>query len=372
MWFVIRVLGVAALVVVTLTALRLTTGGYRVEPVAVLAPATADSVCRPAVDQPDRSLWLDGDQAAEQAWAAEAPGPDDEYIVGPNGWLFWSDFMESYASQAVGRAHLDAQEIQRWIDYLTSVRDGLAADGIEFIVVVPPSTSSVYPEELPEWMQDLRGPTIMDQLLDSSSDLPIVDMRTPLRDAKGAEHPIYSASNSHWTPYGAYVGWQQIAECTPQLYPEQQGLRTPIVAGVSAPTVANEWVNAGAESIGPDWSTLEFGESFQPVTRTDAAGVISVRAGEETTDAADLPASTSVPTSWTGKSAVILRDSMGNDLSPYWQQAYSPTWQLPSDADLVEFPSFRDYVSAFSPDVVIFELAERHLINVPPAGRGYE
>jgi hypothetical protein len=292
-----------------------------------------------------------------------------DYLRGENGWTFWGDYIELYASQAVGRATLSASQVENWVSYYGSIRDMLQAQGIEFYIVVTPSTSSVYPEELPAWMQDLRGSTIMDQFMSRAADLPVVDIRQPLIDAKTPDVNLFSWSNSHWTDYGGYVGWQSIADCVDALYPEGPALEVPAVAGHEVVGDFNEWASYGVPSPGEDWAVPLFEEPLDPYVYTDASGATVEAPGDTKLDLLQLPVETRTEDSWTGKSALILRDSMGSALSPYWAQAYSPTWQVHHlYAGFESFPDYRALVAQHSPDVVIVQLAERHLVNAPPDG----
>lgn len=370
----------ALLVIASLVSLVL---GTRVEAaqsqhvVPTQAPPSQDpsaELCRPATTLADQEPWLAGDGSAEATWQQHAAEVGERYIVGPNGWTFWSDYVELYASQAVGRSTLSVGQVDQWLSYWSSLRDGLAAEGIEFYIIVTPSTSSVYPEELPEWMQDLRGSTILDQVLadPASYELPIIDLRQHLIESKSSDVHLFSWSNSHWTDYGGYVGWEQIAPCVNALYPDGAELRVPAVSGHEVVGDFNEWAEFGVPSPGADWSVPVFDEELDDVTLTDKDGVTRTITGSTPLDASWLPATTSVDDSWTGKSALILRDSMGGAISPYWDQAYSPTTQIYHQyAGYESFPKYRELVAQYHPDVVILQFAERHLVNPPPAGAGY-
>lgn len=333
---------------------------------------SAAALCRQPVQKPAQEPWLAGDGSAEQVWQQHADEVAQPYIIGPNGWIFWSDYIEQYASQAVGRDTLSESEIARWVDYYGSIRDGLAAQGVEFYIVVTPSTSSIYPEELPSWMQPLRGSTILDQFMAASTDLPVVDLRQPLIDAKTPDVNLFSWSNSHWTDYGGYVGWSALAPCVNAMFPDSPPLRVPAVSGHEVIGDFNEWASFGVTSPGADWSVPVFSDPLQEVTVTDKDGATSTVPGSSVMDASKLPLSTTVPEPWTGKSALIVRDSMGGALSPYWDQAYSPTWQVShAYTGFADFPKYRELVAQYKPNVVVLQLAERHLINTPPPGASY-
>jgi hypothetical protein len=372
----LALLSVVALVVGRVTSAELSSRAAEVADPAPAPVVTSDPVaqtCRPPVTPAAQEPWIDDRSAAEASWQQNAPGEGVHQVVGPNGWIFWSDYVDGYISQAVGRTLLTTLQVEQWTDHLRAIRDELAERGIPLQIIVTPSTSSIYPEELPVWMQELRGSTIMDQFVAEAGDLPIIDLRAELTAAKNGPAHLFSWSNSHWTQYGAYVGWKQIAACVNAMTPDAAPLQVPPITGASVIGDFNEWAPYGVPSPGADWAVPDFAQPLMPVTLTDRSGQVQTVPGEATTDFSILPAETSVASSWTGKSALIFRDSMGGGLSPMWQQAYSPTWQVnePYITGTIKPSNFADLVDQHHPDVVIVQLAERYLVNPPPQGTGY-
>ncbi len=204
-------------------------------PVTTSTPALPE-VCRPAVEQPAQQLWLTGKRVeAETVWNAhrnELAGP---YVTGKNGYVFWNDVQAMNFSQAVGRRPLRTDEADQWYTYLSAVRDELASQSVPFYIVATPAKWDVYPHELPDWAQSIRGSSPLDQLLEQYPDLPIIDLRAPLREA-GKHTPVYSRVNSHWTNYGASIGWKTIADCINQTAPSLGPLAVPASSGVKRAT----------------------------------------------------------------------------------------------------------------------------------------
>lgn len=342
-------------------------------PVTSAEPGSVESMCQPRVEPAAQEPWLTARDASEQQWQSHSADWEKKFVIGPNGWIFWSEYVDKYASQAVGRQLLTQAQVQQWIDHFTAVRDALAAQGVEFMVVITPSTSSIYPEELPTWMQQLRGSTIMDQVINSARGLPIVDLRADLVAQKSRPEHLFSWSNSHWTDFGAYIAWQQIARCTNAMHPDDRAVQVPEISGATVIGDFNEWAPFGVTSRGADWAVPDFTSPMMDVSVTGKDGSVKQVPGKTPTDLSALPVETTVPNSWTGKSALIFRDSMGGGLSPYWQQAYSPTWQMmhPYPAAYTGLPSITAEVAKHKPDVVIVQLAERYLLNAPPQGASY-
>ena len=362
------------------------TGGYVVKknienappvpgtPAAVSGPAASTTaalpeLCHPAVKQPAKQLWLDGKAAqAEAVWDAHKTDLSKDYVTGKDGYVFWNDIQAMNFSQAVGRRTLSVDEAAQWHTYLATLRDQLKAQKIPFYIVVTPAKWDVYPQDLPTWAQSIRGSGPLDQLLHQYPDLPIIDLRTPLRQASAA-NPVYSRVNSHWTDYGAYVGWKTVADCINQTTPTLGPLTVPATTGVKTTSENNEFAPYGITSPVPDWTTPVYDPPLKQVTLTKTDGSSSIVPGSQATDLSLLPASTQTQGAATSKSLLLLRDSMGNGLSVPVQQEFAQTWQLRHNFDAAVpggLPDVKKLVSEHHPDAVILQIAERHL-NFPPS-----
>lgn len=324
--------------------------------------------CRPEISLPNQQPWLTSDpSSAEAVWAAHADELSNAYVEGEEGWVFWGDIQANNLSQAIGRRVLTNDEAARWNAYLSGVHDALAAKGIPFYVALTPAKWDVYPQHLPSWAQEIRGSGPLDQLLGSYPELPIIDLRTPLREAS-AEHPTYSRVNSHWTDYGAYLGWSRIAACINETAPELGGLSVPLLSGVSLLGGFNEFETYGFDNPSPDWSIPTFASELAPITLTTADGTTTVVEGSHRTGLEVLPAATTNDASPSAASALVLRDSFGSSMSVYLQQSFRQTWQVRHNFDFGpdQVPDVVAMAGEHDPDVVILQLAQRHL-NFPPS-----
>jgi hypothetical protein len=145
-------------------------------------------------------------------------------IVGKHGWLYSAELPGGIDYQ-IARP-LSREELERWQHLLEARRDWLAARGIRYLFVPAPDKQTVYPEDLPRPLrrQHLAG-SRLDQLLAhlrAHSDLPVLDLREPLRQAKAHER-LFDVTDTHWNSRGAYVGYHRIMETLspwfPQLHP---------------------------------------------------------------------------------------------------------------------------------------------------------
>lgn len=342
-----------------------------VAPTAGAVKPSADVVdaCRAPVSGSGSEPWISDSVGAERVWSDNAAALSQPVVLGRDGWAFYNDQVEENFSQAIGRRYLSATDAAAWTDYFTAITEGLATRGIDVTIQITPSATSVYPQKLPEWTDSIVGSTPLDQLLVAAPQLPIIDFRAALRDASLGE-AVFSPVNSHWTDFGGYVGWQTFAACNAALYPEATAVSVPPVDGVQIVGEFNEYASFGVPGLGADWTAPVFAEQFPAVQVTDNTGVTTEAEGDAPLDLSRLPAATANENAATTQTALILRDSMGNALSPYWQQQYAQTQQIQHRYDnWSNPPNYAELADEYAPDVVIIQLAERHLVN-PPVGSG--
>lgn len=325
--------------------------------------------CRPAVEPPAQEPWLEGDAvAAEAVWTAHVEETSSPIVRGEDGWIDWGDVQGMNFSQAIGRRTLTVGEVERWTTYFATLQSALAEQGIPFYVVITPSKFGVYPDELPTWAQEIRGSGPVDQLLAAGGDLPLIDLRADLR-AAAEDDAVFSRINSHWNNYGAYVGWQRVAACLGEAAPELGDLSGPAIDGVGVDATSNEWADYGVAAGEADGSYPVYSEPLGEVSVTNADGITEVFPGDHAVGLDDLPVATTTVGAGSTASALVFRDSFGSALSIPLQQAFARTWQVRHNIDFGpgNQPDILALAAERSPDVVIFQVAARHL-NFPPAG----
>lgn len=365
---------IAAVVGVTQTHSHPANAPDGTRPAAIVSPtATADAhalpeVCRQPIPAPAQEPWLgtaEARSASQQIWDAHAKELAKSYVAEQDGWYDWGDVQANNFSQAVGRRILSVDEAAAWHTYFASLRDKLQAQGIPLYIVVAPAKWDVYPQLLPDWAQGIRGSNSLDQLMALYPDLPIVDIRAPLRDASATDQ-TFSRTNSHWTDYGAYIGWSAIAKCIAASDTGLADIAVPQADGVTISAERNEFSPFGIGAGPADWTTPAYATPLQAVSLTDKTGT-TVVAGTENTDLLTLPAKTVTKGALTSSSTLLVRDSFGNALSVPVQQTFATTWQVRHNLDGA--PATQPDIAALAakdkPTVVILEIAERHL-NFPP------
>ena len=291
-------------------------------------------------------------------------------VVGRDGWMFLGDAHKLNFSQALGRRQFSSDEISAWAATYAAEREWLESQGIEVLFVVGPAKWSVYPEQLPAWTEDVPpAQTIFDQMLSTHPELELIDLREGLIEAS-VDEETYPPLNSHWTRFGAYVGWEQLAEELNSRLPEAN-ITVPAISGVSTRDAQdeNEFLPMmGIQAPNP-WTEPQLEQALPDIELMNPDGSASTVPGSTITELLDLPRTTQSPSAPNDLRAMVLRDSMSDSLSPYLQSSFQTVWQLGHYIDdSGRSPNLPAAVDLFKPDVVIIEMAERYFtVGLPDA-----
>lgn len=304
-----------------------------------------------AVSLYNRTLYLAG--TSGRPGAAEA---------GRFGWMFLGDLFNNNFSQALGRRVLGDDEVVRWTETLRLQSRWLADRHIGNAFIVAPAKWSIYPDHLPWWTRGWHPAHSLDRILArSAGTLPLIDLRPALIEAR--QHvDTYSALDSHWTGYGAYVAWTQIAEALAHLLPNLPDLAVPVSRGASVIDSHNEFAGMLGLSAPNAWTNYILENPMHDVEFLAADGSAVPLAGGSATDLLDLPRTTRNESASNRLRVLVLRDSTGNGLSPFLQNAFYMTYQIDHRLGVPgTWPNLPGLVEKFHPDLVLWVMTERYL-----------
>ena len=83
-------------------------------------------------------------------------------VVGKDDWLFYAG--EETFEDFLGLRNFSESELKRWTEKRISRSSALRMKGIEYLFLVTPNKSTLYPELLPESMQLLKGSSRLEQI----------------------------------------------------------------------------------------------------------------------------------------------------------------------------------------------------------------
>lgn len=130
-------------------------------------------------------------------------------IFGADGWLFYTgDFSQA---DMLRQVRFSGEERERWKSSIAQRGAWLQAQGVAYRFVVAPDKHTVYRDKLPARYQ-ANGPSRFQGLKDELGASPyLVDLAPALVQRKGkGPDLLYFREDTHWTSYGAYVGYREI------------------------------------------------------------------------------------------------------------------------------------------------------------------
>jgi hypothetical protein len=137
-------------------------------------------------------------------WMGE---PSALVVVGRDDWLFYVG--EKTVPDLLGRDRLSDEELAQWHRAIEGRRAWWRERGAEYLLVLVPNKSTVYPEQLPAFLRSQARPGKLDQVTtyfrDKKSPVAVLDLRESLRAAK-AKGTIYWPTDSHWNAEGLRAG----------------------------------------------------------------------------------------------------------------------------------------------------------------------
>ncbi len=162
--------------------------------------------------------------------------PNNNVAVGKTGFYFEGfganrvekGIVENFDNIAdyMGQIPFSAGELRQWKKALEERKYWLKEQGVEYVFVLVPTKAFVYPEKLPNNLQNRnKGETRYDQLsrfLDTSVDVHFINMLPPLLSAKKEKnYPLlFYKTDFHWNFYGAFVAYQTIIDKLREKFPQ--------------------------------------------------------------------------------------------------------------------------------------------------------
>ncbi len=268
-------------------------------------------------------------------------------IVGKQGFLFYAS--EGAIENYMGLKPISDCELESWVQLFERRALWLASRNIPMVVALVSDKESVYPEMMPSGVDHGNHETRADRFakaIRSRTSISFVDLRPVLIEEK-RRHLMYSLTDTHWSPWGAYVGYREllmaINRAAPQLAPSiGSPLETRDLRMGTHRQIGDLNLMLGLNSIAPEVAiTLE---PLRPAMMTGNPETLM-------TGGSSNPSQPRL---------VMFRDSFGAGLIPYlgthFSHIYAPkTWAF-DPQDVVREKA----------DLVVIEIVERAFNDVVP------
>jgi len=132
-------------------------------------------------------------------------------IIGEENWLFFT--AEKNINDYQNIIPFSDKDLARIQQNLDKIAIDYAEKGITFLIVIPPSKHSIYPEYMPEEIPVIGKTSRLDQLLTyldaHNSPTQILDLRPVLLENK-ENGQLYYKTDTHWNEYGILLAYEEI------------------------------------------------------------------------------------------------------------------------------------------------------------------
>lgn len=129
-------------------------------------------------------------------------------VLGHNGWLYYEEgLVDNWRRPPYAQEEL--ADIKR---NTVAIKDRLAASGIHYVTVIAPDKHNIYSKYLPNDFREIAlNPRAAQRVeyLKKNSDVPVVHLKSQLQIA-GSKYPTYYKTDTHWNSYGSFIGYQEL------------------------------------------------------------------------------------------------------------------------------------------------------------------
>ncbi|RJF89469.1 hypothetical protein D3874_22905 [Oleomonas cavernae] len=266
---------------------------------------------------------------------------------GKRGWLFLGTFdgfdaMSLYTDETT----VPDRVFARWARAFERRRRWFDQRGIALVTLIVPEACLVYADLLPDAIR-LTQATPMRRLSERLDKAAATDVIYPLQaliDGR-AERETFQQVDSHWTDWGAYLGYRAVMEAVRRHLPAARLIEPKDVTWRQRKTFG-----ALGAIMTPERSC-----------KVPVASLTRPRAKEISEMATEQRHKlTTVVNPAGGPTAIVFRDSFATAMAPFLSESFGRTIYVSSPNTI-----YYDLIEQVKPDVVIFERTERALANPP-------
>jgi alginate O-acetyltransferase complex protein AlgJ len=278
--------------------------------------------------------------------------------LGRNGWLYLAS--DAAISSFRRTRPFTPGQLESYRRIVEARRDWLDVRGIPYVLVIPPNKDTIYPEFMPPAYTRVNSRSRLDQLVEhmkSHSNVPIIDLRNNLRQAKQVER-VYDLTDSHWNPLGGYIAYARIMQALSAWFPQAQAIpRSEFLCFFESRPGGDLAKMLGIADKLPEERLKLVPRNGWHFHHSDEAFSIAARCAHPELTMATERTDAELPR------AVLFRDSFGAQLIPFLAEHFERMlciWDSAFDRAIIEHEH---------PGVVIQEIVERSIEGTLPIDR---
>ncbi len=277
---------------------------------------------------------------------------------GTEGWYYYT--KDENLQIATGEYTMNDEILEKILNNHLKIRDKLAEKGIEYVIVMPASKVSIYPEYLGFGDGEVKE-TVVDTVanyINDNSNLKVIRLKEALVNEK-SNHQVYFKHDTHWNQRGAYCAYRKIITDL-----NDWGLLK--TAPFNIDFIESEYLGEFGGMLGD--STLL---GMEPTEIMDTSGFAAERPMDEKYYAMqNLLSRHGFRYPWyyyknasmsEEPSAMFYGDSMFGS----WNITEALAENFSEFTYIWSYEIFEDVIDAASPDIVFYEITERFLNRFP-------
>lgn len=285
-------------------------------------------------------------------------------IEGVDGWLFYNKFR--MIDDFLGFTPLSAEQLDWWLASVQEKNKWLQEQGIRYLLVVIPNKQAVYPEYVMKDGVAMKGISRFEQLQShlKGKQLELMPNLHLQLQPERYEKPLYYKYDSHWTQFGAYIGFTSIMELLQEWFPREE-----FVTGFTfGPDKTGTIGNTGPRGDLARLILQPFLEETYPeLQRFKRCEPIRTYLPYEFSNLDTKRGSPSFIRTCKKKNlrGLVFRDSFFVPVEPLLSENFQEVVYLWKSYDQT---NVEELLSHYKPDIVIEAVAERHMFDtLPPA-----
>lgn len=136
--------------------------------------------------------------------------PSEKVEIGKDGWFFYT--QDNNIDIAKGTyPNFQEADLQKICVQQTRIQQKLKEKGIEYVLILPPSKVSIYPEYIRSGDYTIRKTPddILADYLEAHTTIKVIRLKDELINQKDIGQ-LYLKTDTHWNELGSYVGYNKI------------------------------------------------------------------------------------------------------------------------------------------------------------------
>jgi len=289
---------------------------------------------------------------------------ETQVIAGKDGFFFLGNGFSRIIDKTTGRLSYAKKDIDPWVDKVKQLQNWYQKQGIEFILVIAPNKHTVYNDKLPKGIVYKEGGTITDDIVEKlhQKNIPVLNLKNVLRTKK-EEKLLYFHTDTHWNDYGGYIGYIATMHYLNKTYGEDYKIAKYIIKETKK--------NGGGDLTNFLKINHLLSENYEKNYQFTATHTSNLCYGVITLDNQLTQCTPGVKYKFNqysiNKNAInkekllYICDSFGLVNSERYEETFQTVWRF--HVAYKSKSTLADFVKAHKPDIVIYQIVERDLMN---------